>query len=474
MHEEVDLRALHWLGTLQNKRFSPNTLLIHLTDGLYSLLSLSSKYPPPRDVSPIPTSAYHALMKLATLDNSIQDGLATRDGLGQQINELLADTPPDTTAEAEDKVTRARRYVSLERRAIAAGTRRREELESSIAARRSAIASGYALQKRAAADVADAQQKLEQSKALLLKTKESIHGQRRRICEDLSQIYNIILVPGRGPPLSFQICGVPLPNTEYDSTLATKSAGEDELSAALGHAVLLTDCLQYYLGVPLPYPLTPLGSRSSVRDDISKLPENNRDFPLYVPRGGSKAQFKFDYAWFLLNKDVEALCASQGLKVQDIRHTLPNLKYLLYVCSAGTEELPERKRGGLRGFSLGNKAGNKPAVGPGDASSLGPASRDGSRPGSADSDARGKQTEALRHAAVLLNGAGAGAGRPRTGLWDSAAATATTAEPHGPGPRAETGSAAREPLGLSLPFDQQETTGLSLRTKGMRERSRDR
>src|SRR5690606_18992731 len=98
-----------------------------------------------------------------------------------------------------------------------------------------------------------------------------------------------------------------------------------------------------------------------------------REFPLYVPRGGSSAQFRFDYAWFLLNKDIEALCSSQGLRVVDIRHTLPNLKYLLYVCSAGTDEVPERKKGGVRGLwaarlkGLGLNAG----VTADDASSLG-------------------------------------------------------------------------------------------------------
>ena len=71
-----------------------------------------------------------------------------------------------------------------------------------------------------------------------------------------------------------------------------------------------------------------------------------REFPLFL-RGGATAQYRFDYAWFLLNKDIEALCQAAGLKVVDIRHTLPNLKYLLYVCSAGSDELPERKRGGV-------------------------------------------------------------------------------------------------------------------------------
>ncbi|KAK4031935.1 hypothetical protein C8A01DRAFT_41627 [Parachaetomium inaequale] len=295
----------------------------------------------------------------------------------QQINDLLI------------------RDVKNERRAVAAAKKRNEDLRASLVARRAAIASGRAVQEKATKDVENATEKLAQSKELIAKTKDQIRGQRRRICEDLSRIHNIGPIP-LAPPLSFQICGIPLPNTNYNESASRKSStfsvDEDALSAALGLVAQLTDALQYYLAVPLPYPIRAFGSRSSIRDDISLLPDPQREFPLYVPRGGSAAQFRFDYGWFLLNKDIEALCASQGLKVVDVRHTLPNLKYLLYVCSAGTEEVSERKRGGVRGLWAGRmrnlgfanaNAGNDDA-----SSSLG-----GSRRGSDTSDAPSRQRE---------------------------------------------------------------------------------
>lgn len=37
----------------------------------------------------------------------------------------------------------------------------------------------------------------------------------------------------------------------------------------------------------------------------------------------------------------------------DLRHTLPNLKYLLTVLTTGNGELPVRKRGGIRGLGAG-------------------------------------------------------------------------------------------------------------------------
>ncbi|KAK3938457.1 UV radiation resistance associated protein [Diplogelasinospora grovesii] len=442
LEENVDLRALNWLGSLQNVRFPPNCLVFHLVDGIYSL-ELSNKYPPPKQIAPLHTSSYNALMKLATLDNSIQDALATRDALTRQINDLLEREPVNELPEAEDKLQLAQKYVGQQRRAIAAAKKRKEELKGSIAARRAAIEQGRAMQEKAAADVDNAAEKLAESRQLVAKINEDIRGQRRRICEDLAYIYNISPVP-LGPPLSFQICGLYLPNTTYDSISGSiggdsKSAvgpvSEDQLSAALGHVALLTDALQYYLGMPLPYPIRPFGSRSSIRDDISQLPDPQREFPLYLPRGGSSAQFRFDYGWFLLNKDIEALCNSQGLKVVDIRHTLPNLKYLLYVCSAGTDEVPERKRGGVRGLWAGRRMKSMGgSVGEGDTSSLGGSSRRGS----ADSDALSKQRDEL-HRAI------------RSGVDGSA--------------ESGNGSALPKP---NLPFDEGETK-LTLRTKGLRE-----
>lgn len=428
LDDEVDLRALNWLGSLQEVHFPANSLVFQMIDGIYSL-ELSAKYPPPKKYPPQPTSSYNALMRLATLDNSIQDAIATRNTIAQEINELLQHETRDELPAAEDKLEATTRFVTLQNRSVMAARKKKEELQASIASRRAAIEEGRAAQAKALADVENAAGKLGQSKELHAKTKEQIRGQRRRICEDLSRIYNISPVP-LGPPLSFQICEIPLPNTVYDSSL--KSAGEDALSAALGHVARLTDALQYYLGIPLPYPITPFGSRSSIRDDISQLQDPQRDFPLFVPRGGSSAQFRFDYGWFLLNKNIEALCASQGLKVVDIRHTLPNLKYLMYVCSAGTDEVPERKRGGVRGLWAGRV---RTLGGPGDdASSLG-----GSRRDSDASDLPIRQREELR--------------RVIAGAKDAE----------------EDGAAGKKKAAmLTLPFGDQETK-LTLRTKGMRE-----
>jgi hypothetical protein len=445
---EVDLRALNWLGSLQNVHFPPNSLVFHLVDGVYSL-DLSGKPAPPKHTAPAPTSSYNALMRLATLDNSIQDALATRELLTQQINDLLSHEPKNEVPEAEDALALTNKYLAQQRRAVASAKKRNADLQASIAARKAAISQGRAAQAQAAADVSSATEQLTHSRTLLRQTASEIHGQRRRICEDLSRIYAISPL-AHAPPLSFQICATHLPNTDSASTPSPKPSSspippvsEDALSAALGHVAHLTHSLQYYLSVPLPYPLRPFGSRSTVRDDISQLPDPQREFPLYVPRGGSSAQFRFDYAWFLLNKDIEALCASQGLRVVDIRHTLPKLTYLWFVCSAGSEEVPGRKKGGVRGLWAGRGRGLGFGGGGGgsdDASSLGGGA--GSRRGSDASDALGRQREELRRAAA------GGTDRER-GNGEAVAVVVNGASG-------------------ALPFGEGEMK-LSLRTKGLRE-----
>lgn len=352
LQEQVDLRMLNFLGSSLGTPFPPNCLVFHLTDGVYTL-GLPPKTFPPRKGNPQPTSSYNALMRLSTLDRSIQDALATQQSLKRQINDIIANSQdePVELQEAEDRLKLTNRYVAAEQRAMASAAEQVEQLKASIADRREKMAQGRSLMEKTEQDMNSALVKLSEDKGRSIKVKDDIRGQRRRICEDLNNIFRIEPVPD-GKPLQFQIRNVPLSNAE-DYGGITSGADEDALSAALGHVALLTHHLQFYLGVALPYPITCCGSRSYITDDISVLKDPVRDFPLYLPRGGSSAQFRFDYGWFILNKDIEALCAAQGLKVMDIRHTLPNLKYLLYVCSAGTDELPERKKGGVRGLRAG-------------------------------------------------------------------------------------------------------------------------
>ncbi|GAA6021710.1 hypothetical protein JCM10207_008551 [Rhodosporidiobolus poonsookiae] len=122
------------------------------------------------------------------------------------------------------------------------------------------------------------------------------------------------------PPLLFTIHDLPLPNSSFPF-----SYSDDELSSALGYAAQLTHMLAAYLGVPLVYPIRCAGSRSTVFDGVSRM-KGVRAFPLY---GKGVEQYRFDYAVFLLNKNIEQLMYSQRLTCLDLRNTLPNLKTLV-------------------------------------------------------------------------------------------------------------------------------------------------
>lgn len=349
----MDLRTLNFLGSTIGTHFPPNCLVFHLTDGVYTL-ELPQKSFSPRQGQRQPTSSYNALMRLSTLERSIQDALVTQETLKQQINDLITNTHDERTEleQAGESLKLVEKYVSAEQKAVKNTSEQVEKMRASIASRREKMAEGRLLMEKTDQDMESALDKLFADKERSSKVGDDIRGQRRRICEDLNTIFRIEPIPD-GKPLQFQIRGISLPNAEDYGGVIVSGADEDALSAALGHVALLTHHLQFYLGIPLPYPITYCGSRSYITDDISIIQDSNRDFPLYLPRGGSAAQFRFDYGWFILNKNIETLCAAQGLKVMDIRHTLPNLKYLLYVCSAGTDELPERKKGGVRGLRAG-------------------------------------------------------------------------------------------------------------------------
>lgn len=388
----------------------------------------------------MPTSSYNALMKLANLESSIDDAIHTQRQIMAQINRLLDESAADASQSAREEATLADKYVTSQQRLNRAAERRRDELRESLRSRQVAMEEGRRSQVKAQEDIANNQQQLEASKELIKETEGQIRGQRRRICSELSDIFPITPVPN-APPLSFQICNIPLPNSLYDSATA-RSMNEDVLSAALGIATLLTRHLQFYLSHPLPYAIFPYGSRSFARDEISQLQDKStprREFPLYLPRGGSTAgQWRFEYAWFLLNKDIEALCASQGLKVVDIRHSLPNLKYLLYVCSAGSDEVPERKKGGVRGLWAGRLKSRMSSLGLNSALDSALSSTAASRRGSVDSDAPNQHGDVLRNAALNMGS-----------VLDNLAVVSPDDA-------------------LALPFAESETK-FTLRTKGLRE-----
>ncbi|KAL4988694.1 UV radiation resistance protein and autophagy-related subunit 14-domain-containing protein [Aspergillus falconensis] len=352
---QLHLQSLQFLGRTLDSFHHPlpaNSVLFHFPDGVYTNLTdippVWTPLPTPSSKSgdtAVPTSSYDALMRLANLDECIHDALITRERLESQINSILEKNQDavQTTSEAsraKEKLNVTRNAVLGQRKQLRLAIKRKEELIASIKARKAAMEHGTRSREAVRSHLPDARTKLGSSIKLLDHNTEETKGQIRRISEDILNIYPI--EPIRDKPLAFTIAGVALPNSNFTDV------DRDAVAAALGYTAHLVYLLSFYLSVPVPYPITPYLSNSLIHDPVStSLPQ--RTYPLHPVN----VQYRFEYGVFLLNKDIEFLLNKQGLRVLDIRHTLPNLKYLLYVLTARSSEIPARKAGGIRGLLPG-------------------------------------------------------------------------------------------------------------------------
>ncbi|KAI9736129.1 MAG: hypothetical protein M1834_001013 [Cirrosporium novae-zelandiae] len=349
----MHLRSLQFIGkTLEgfHHPLPPNCIIFHLPDGIYTNFV---DIPPETTQPPLrgqksglhgvqPTSSYDYLMRLSNLDDCIQDALATREKLASDINKILEEHGGfirilRAKEEKQEAVKSVQRLVQLERKQVRQATLKRTDLQLSLRKRREAMAKGRQTQANAADFLSSNQSKLKDCKGLVDKNTAIKAGQIRRISEDLMRIYPI--EPVSNKPLAFTIAGLPLPISS-----AFEEVDEAVTAAALGYVAHLVHLLALYLSIPLYYPIKPFSSHSLISDPISQSIAQ-RTYLLHP-----SARYKFEYGVFLLNKDIELLINRQNLKVLDIRHTLPNLKYLIYVLTAGDGELPTRRAGSLRGL----------------------------------------------------------------------------------------------------------------------------
>lgn len=304
-----------------------------------------------------PSSSFDALLRLSKLDDSIQDALATRDQLANDLELLLQENKQalcerDEVAEAEDRLKTIEFAKKTVEKQLEKAQKQQEEKRQSLSSRRKLMDTDSASRGAVLTRMQQERSDLPISREEHNVKRRAVQNQRRRICEDIQGCYPI--EPVSGKPLAFSIRELHLPNAED-----LDSEPPEVISAALGHVAHVLQLLAFYLKQALPYPVTPRGSSSTVYDPISLLQHNSRStsanaeqtlrtYPLFsksVPR------FRFEYAVFLLNQDIRVLLESAyNLRVLDIRQTLPNLKYLLFVATAGEGELPARKAGGVRGL----------------------------------------------------------------------------------------------------------------------------
>ena len=316
----LHMRELQYLGKhLEDLQRSlpQNAVLFHMPDGIYTTFSSLSDYAPLPQMAPIskaqtsrslPSSSFDALLRLAKLDDSIQDALATRNRLAADLEALLETnkqtlTEHDQVAEAHDRLKTIEYAKKTVLKQLEKGRKQQEEKRASLTKRRDSMSADIATRFSQKDTITEGQ-------TTLIPTLLSDHedhrkktqNQRRRICEGLQTAYPIQPLPNK--PLAFKIRGLSLPNSDDLDT-----SPPEETAAALGYITSILQLLSFYLATPLPYPVHPRGSTSAIHDPISLLKGTGdekllRTYPLFtrgVPR------FRFEYAVFLLNKDIQAL-----------------------------------------------------------------------------------------------------------------------------------------------------------------------
>ncbi|EPS42490.1 hypothetical protein H072_3541 [Dactylellina haptotyla CBS 200.50] len=336
----LGLSYLQFIGrNLENLNFSfpENCLVFVLSDGCYTIFSeLDPKLLKNYAAARIPkrfladaseTCSFDAILKMKNLEDCIYDAKETQARLEIQMDSLAtskAEYLSHVRALDEEnlELKDARKTIARERKRLEALRKHHEALRQSIGGRKAAIDAGAENRAIAKKHLLNAKQQLHHSTVEASQTAASIVNQRKVILEDLTKIYPIDHIPEQ--PLNFTICNLYLPNE------APEGHNEDVIAAALGHVAHLVYILSFYLRVYLRYPVIPKGSSSMVQDPISVI-QGSRFFPLWAK---GVPYFRFEYAIFLLNKNIEQLMESQKCIVLDIRHTLPNLKYLLYVTTA--------------------------------------------------------------------------------------------------------------------------------------------
>lgn len=115
----------------------------------------------------------------------------------------------------------------------------------------------------------------------------------------LSSLFPIEPAPS-STSLLFSILDLDLPNSIFNFN----TDAEESISAALGYVAQVVQMLGAYMGVPLAYNIKIMGSRSVIFDLISSM-TGPRAFPLY---SSGVEKYRFDYAVFLLNKNIEQVC----------------------------------------------------------------------------------------------------------------------------------------------------------------------
>ncbi|KAJ3018049.1 hypothetical protein HKX48_003202 [Thoreauomyces humboldtii] len=316
---------------------SVNAIVVTMEDGYY----LVDSEPHVENVEPLPQvrpeaaaaiDSYTFGMLLAIIVTQKEASALHHDvqALVAKGDEILA--RQQTSSDLRDQAAiSALRQEDLQR-SIERGTRAVEDLRSQLAnlrttstADRKQLHAEWA-SNDAAMDSLDARSaSLGDQPRSLEDLQRCIKVRQRSLILGVASIYPITRDPS--PPINshnnktlLSIRGIRLPDSEF------VGHDDDTIATALGFVSHLLSMIALYLHLPLRYPLRCMSSRSSISDAVSEHYAGSKVFPLYA-RGVER--LRFDYAVFLLNKNIEQTMNHLHLTVSNLRHTLANLRAVI-------------------------------------------------------------------------------------------------------------------------------------------------
>ncbi|KAF5377306.1 hypothetical protein D9615_006385 [Tricholomella constricta] len=292
----------------------------------------------PEEVSK--TAGWQDLFKLVTLQSCILDNGRSLSDVVRGIDKSLeADIIFAQRREVSEREARLEELAAYHKKVVEEADQLRNQIQTRLDNLRQRKHLLKLAREQLEGEVAyehEMEEAIVQDRALHSSLRSRFGPTRTTLLSILSSIYPIELLSP--PDLLYTILDVPLPIPLSSSDPAPplimplqKDVNEDAVATSLGYAAQVVQLLAAYLGKGLVYPVTCIGSRSLIKDNISAM-VGPRMFPLYSKGVDT---YRFEYGVFLLNKDIELLMADRDLRALDMRHTLPNLKNLLLTLTDG-------------------------------------------------------------------------------------------------------------------------------------------
>eukprot|EP00051_Salpingoeca_urceolata_P010309 m.125748 g.125748 ORF g.125748 m.125748 type:complete len:522 (+) comp16660_c1_seq1:526-2091(+) len=336
---------MHGLSFLRKKlvtgppiAFKPDTLLFELREGFYCTESPSEV---PSDLPPTEDAA--AVMPILRVNSSrvkrgyTKAALLRAHDLQKAI--ALARASAEISRQKTTEVLQHRQTTEEKRRPLAQARLKRAALHDELLVQRELVQNQQEGLHNLRQQIASRDEKLQTALQRLAEHLEALKRRKKKLRQlrdhvadmaysvlvgqatKILQLHSIYPIKQLSPSVC-SVCDIKLPNSDYSG------CDEAEVAAALGHVSHLVFMIAKYLDVPLRYALNCKCSRSTIRDDVSThVGEKSREFPLYVTK--VKERKDFELGVFLLNKNVQQLLEHCGVKVGDLRNTLPNLRMLI-------------------------------------------------------------------------------------------------------------------------------------------------